>query len=471
MAQKRRELDWFTIKYKDIYTVIIAIVLIVMAGTGGFIYWRWAGNPEGKAERTLVKARKLIEEVDKPDIRPEARNTVTQARSTYALAEGEFKQRRFKQAFEMATDLVDTLSDLKKRSTDITKFALLQELEGQVEVKKSGQHLFSSGKENLPLESGDIVKTGKDGSCRIKYHTGLINVVNPDTLMVIQISMNPTGGSRIQTTVNEGTVEMQTPGNLKENEQSVLAGKNTKVTTPADSRTAITQDKASGKTRTALMEGSGTVEGPRGQTQILTQGTAVEASESEIGDVQTLSGPPSPTSPKDGEILRSLDPSRTPVTLEWAGGAAGTMVQVSGKALFTKLLGEQTVKGNKLSLEGLPAGTYYWRLKAPGEAAKTFWCKTQKFRVMKILPPPQIRRELKLKVESTPIGDGVILQGSTDPGVSVSINNLEIPVNADGSFNKIVLFGEVGSPQIMVRAFDDQGNEKIIPLKFQRSSD
>lgn len=471
MAKKRGDLDWFTIKYKDIYTVILVSVLIVGSGVGGFLYWRWAGNPEGKAERTLAKARKLIDSQDKPDLRPEDRNTILQARSTYALADGAYREKKFSQAYEMATDLVETLSALKDRTNFLAKFALLQDVEGQVEVKKSGQHLFSSGKENLPLESGDIVKTGKDGSCRIKYHTGLINVVNQDTLMVIQISINPTGGSKIQTTVNEGTVEMQTPGNLKDNEKSVLAGRNTKVTTPADSRAAITQDKGSGKTRTALMAGSGTVEGPQGQTQILTQGTAIEATETGLGTLQALIAPPVPESPLDGEILRSQDPARTPVTLQWTGGTSGARVQVSGKALFSKLLGEKVVREGKLTLEGLPAGTYYWRLRSPGDDASTYWSSTRKFRIMQIYQTPRIKRELKLNVESTPIGDGVILQGSTDPGVSVSVNDLEIPVNADGAFNKIVLFGDLGTQQVQVRAFDDQGNEKITHLKFQGGSE
>jgi Glucodextranase, domain B len=73
-------------------------------------------------------------------------------------------------------------------------------------------------------------------------------------------------------------------------------------------------------------------------------------------------------------------------------------------------------------------------------------------------------------VDATPIGDGVILQGLTDPGVSVSVNDLEIPVNTDGSFSKIILFGEPGGHSIVVRAFDNEGNEQVWRKQFRPSA-
>jgi hypothetical protein len=89
---------------------------------------------------------------------------------------------------------------------------------------------------------------------------------------------------------------------------------------------------------------------------------------------------------------------------------------------------------------------------------------------MQIFQRPKIQRTLKLSVEATPIGDGVILQGSTDPGVMVSVNDLEIPVNTDGSFSKILLFGEVGGHMVQVRAFDDEGNETTWRKQFRPAS-
>jgi hypothetical protein len=175
----------------------------------------------------------------------------------------------------------------------------------------------------------------------------------------------------------------------------------------------------------------------------------------------------------DGEIFRPASASPPySVKLEWEGGSgSGTRVQVSAKALFTKVLGEKIVSEKYITLDGLTAGTFYWRIRAQGDDAKTFWSRTQKFRIVAPIQKPTIKRDIKLVVESTPIGDGAILQGSTDPGVAVSVNNLEIPVNADGSFNKIVLFADAGTQQIVVRAFDDQGNEKSVPIRIQRSSE
>ena len=466
MAQaKRRDLDWFTVKYKDIYAVIGTIILIIAMAGGGFWYWRAYGNPESKAVRAMAKAKALIDNLDKPDAPPDQKAQIQSARSTYSVADAEMKQKNYNKAFSIARDLIASLDELKTKIELTTQPAVLQDPTGQVEVKKLGQHLFSSGSENQALQSGDIVKTGKDGYCKIKYHNGTINLVNPDTLMVIQISMTPQGGSRVAANVEQGKVEMKTSEDQKANEESIIATPQAKVTGAAATRVEVSQNQVTGQSKAVVMEGQTVIESPQGQKQTVAAGNAVVASSGGLGITQSMVAPPSALAPKDGEVIRAADPTRQQVYLEWEGSGQ-VRVQLSGKPLFSQLLGkEQLVSGGRLLVDGLPAGIYYWRMRAAGPEDKTYWSKIYKFRMMQKFNAPKIKRELKLEVETTPIGDGVILQGSVDPGISVSANDLEIPVNADGSFSKIVLFGDPGVHQIMVRAFDDQGNEKIYIIK------
>jgi len=161
-----------------------------------------------------------------------------------------------------------------------------------------------------------------------------------------------------------------------------------------------------------------------------------------------------------------------PISFEWKTPKPGSVIfQLSAKPLFSSLLApEQTLGTGKFTVDGLPAGTYYWRLRSQGDPDKAYWSPIYRFRVMQVFQRPKIKRELKLEVDATPIGDGVILQGKADPGIAVSVNDLEIPVNADGSFSKIVIFSDVGTQSVQVRAFDDEGNEKIWRKTFQSTS-
>ena len=187
-----------------------------------------------------------------------------------------------------------------------------------------------------------------------------------------------------------------------------------------------------------------------------------------------IHGPGAPHQPPRGGVPQGSPdhPGRRSGPSPWpsSGRAARPIYHFPAfvQALFSTLLTpEREVKAPTITVDGLPSGTYYWRVRSAGSDAKAFWSSIYRFRILQVFQRPRIQRELKLTVVATPIGDGVIIQGTTDPGVSVSVNDLEIPVNADGTFSKIVLFSDVGTQAVQVRAFDDEGNEKIWRKSFQ----
>ncbi len=203
-----------------------------------------------------------------------------------------------------------------------------------------------------------------------------------------------------------------------------------------------------------------------------TTGVSVITSSQGFMGANNLMAPPAITSPRDQQVLRVDNPAKTPISFEWSGGASPSVIfQLSAKPLFSTLLtGEQRVMGNRMNVDGLPAGTYYWRLRSQGPEDKTYWSPTNRFRILQVYQKARVVRNLKLDVQATPIGDGVIIQGKTDPGVSVSVNDIEIPVSADGSFSKIELFSDKGTQPVQVRAFDEEGNEAIWRKIFQSAS-
>ena len=473
MAKRGRELDWITIKYKDIYSIILVLAALGLIGGGVFFYWRWHGNPKIQAERALTKAQRLQDTMDTPDVSDEMRATLRQTLTMLQQARNEFAAGRFPKALSMANDVLETLKNAQASSSTSQKYATLVTTEGQVEVKRTGQHLFTNASEQMILEDGDIVRTGKNSSAQIKYHNGQIQIISSDSLVVIQaLSTSPAGGSRIEVALKQGFVETQTPETMTAKDESIIATDTTKVRPAAASRIGVGQ-AANGDVTTSIFTGAGEIEaaGQKETLQAGATGVSVVTTSTGIGQTQALVPPPVAETPKDQQIFRLEDPVHQPMVFKWKGGGAVTRFELSAKPLFSSLLTDQTVRGDdNVRVEGMPAGTYYWRLRAEGDAKKTFWSPIYRFRILQIYQRPKIKRDLKLSVDATPIGDGVILQGTTDPGVSISVNDIEVPVNADGTFSKIVIFSDYGTQSVQVRAFDDEGNETIWRKQFQSVS-
>jgi hypothetical protein len=471
---RRVDMDWVTVKYKDIFSILAVLVGIIVIAAAVFFYWRYQGNPQGQAERAISKAQRMADSMDTPEAAPDVKSTVGQARTMIGQARTEYSQAHYAKALSIAKDVLETLKGAQTASPKSQKFAVLVSSEGSVEVKRTSQHLFSSAKEKMILEDGDIVKTGQNSWAKIKYHNNQTQIISPDSLVVIQaLSTGIDGGNRIEVALKKGRVETQTPETMTAKDESIIATDTTKIRPSASSRVGVAQE-ASGEVVTSVFAGSTEVEAA-GHSENLDagdSGVTIVTSAAGISSPEPLIAPPAAEFPRDQQILRVDDPVKYPISFEWKGGTGNTaLFQLSAKPLFSSLLApEQTVTGGKFSVDGLPAGTYYWRLRSPGDPSRSYWSPIYRFRILQVFQRPKVKRDLKLEVDSTPIGDGVILQGKTDPGVSVSINDLEIPVNADGTFSKIVIFSDVGTQSVQVRAFDDEGNEKIWRKSFQSSS-
>lgn len=469
-------LDWVTIKYKDIYTIAAIVLGILLILVGVWVWWRISGNPRVRADRTIAHAQRLVDSTDTPDAKPDVKATVTQWRTMLGQARAEYSSGHFPKAMSIANEIVDQVKNIKQYGGNDQKYAVLVGREGSVEVKRIGQHLFTSAAEQMILEDGDIVRTGQGSYARIKYHNQTIQLVSPDSLVVIQaLSSTPEGGSKVEVKIDKGGAETTTPATMTNKDEMIVRTDQIKVRPAPASRVQVEKGPAD-QDKTSIFEGSTDIEGPGGNKQTFKAGDSgvqVLTSTEGFAPTEALIPPPIAESPKDQQIVRVDDPIHHPMSFEWkGGGTSATRFQISAKPLFSSLLApDQSVQGGQITLDGLPAGTYYWRLRAQGDEKKTFWSPIYRLRLLQIVQRPPIVRNLKLTVDATPIGDGVILQGTTDPGVSVSVNDLEIPVNTDGSFSKIILFGDVGGHSIVVRAFDSEGNEQVWRKQFRPASE
>jgi hypothetical protein len=53
------------------------------------------------------------------------------------------------------------------------------------------------------------------------------------------------------------------------------------------------------------------------------------------------------------------------------------------------------------------------------------------------------------------------IAGTTEPGALVFINEEEVDVDSNGAFQKLVSFGRVGRNDVVIKAVDAAGNQKV----------
>jgi len=151
------------------------------------------------------------------------------------------------------------------------------------------------------------------------------------------------------------------------------------------------------------------------------------------------------------------------VVCQWEPSrASAVQVQVADNPLFARgIVLDTTASGHSVNAGALRDGTYYWRLRAAGGQG-SFWSAPTRFGVLQAAPESKPPADWALEVEATPAGDSVLLKGSIKPKARVTVNDVEVAVDRDGSFLgtfSLPARGPKGRP-VVVCAFDDKGHEK-----------
>jgi hypothetical protein len=172
-------------------------------------------------------------------------------------------------------------------------------------------------------------------------------------------------------------------------------------------------------------------------------------------------------SPSDQRVFIFEDPLQEDLTLSWepTPGCPRYRLMISDRSLFTRPLYDARREGGHAVLAGIPAGSYYWRVAAissddvegPFSAARRFRVSSQRIRDRTDTEPP------KLEVsEFVPIGQMVIINGQTEPGATLWVDNAKVDVYEDGSFNTVVKLRREGQNELTLVAQDTAGNEATL---------
>jgi hypothetical protein len=180
---------------------------------------------------------------------------------------------------------------------------------------------------------------------------------------------------------------------------------------------------------------------------------------------EVLPGVPRLVAPADQKIFVHEDPSKVATTLAWEAipGTPRYHLMISDKLLFTEALYDADRAETSVLIDGIQPGEYYWKVAAVTPAGiRGPYAEPWRFRVTTHTlqdkadtTPPVL--EITENVQSGPM---LILNGRTEPGALLWVDNEKVDVTDDGTFYAVIRLRKEGVNEVLLQAQDASGNVK-----------
>ncbi len=457
-----RTRGWYTVSVDTLRMLGVGGLLLVLAGGGWLGYRIWENRAlEREAVFLIDEVRGLLERAELESPAEAFGEEFEAARAGLEVARTALEARQFAQSVEEGRRARALLSAVvsaggTRSGSGEAQFIAVQ---GSVELRRGDQGEWEPARSRDVLRSGDYVKTAANGSAEIVFLDGTLYTVRPNTLFVVTRERAGIGSATEQTISMEyGWVNLNT------------AQRGGRVSTPRaearvgrDSEAAVSVDRGGANARFAAFRGEVEITNEAGLVRRLGALEQVSQTGALLSEAQRLPSAPLPLEPGGG-FETTLDGVRE-LVLSWEAvqGAARYALQVSRNRLFVDNLidvDSRTAPRARLGLRS--EGTYEWRVAARSrEGLQGPWSEPRTFRVVASLnsgdrgdsTPPQLEID---QVQA--YGNVFIVNGRTEPGVSMTINGEPTAVAANGTFNKTLLVAREGWSFLELIATDASGN-------------
>ena len=470
-TQTSADIDWYLISIDRLKQLIVVFVIAVV-GASAFFYYRSQQTPGQKAENAIAAAEASLNELAASANFSKYRNDFDRAKlkvdQAKKLLAGEKAPEAEGAAIEAQAIIRTALAGLGERESD----AQFLTVEGQVEFQKGGSGDWKKADRNSPLFNGDWVKTGSGASAELFFSNGSIYTVGSNALLEVYAAINPTtkrkdnavqmrvGRLEINTTEDVGTV--RTPG--------------TEVVVSSDSTAQVDVDEQDKETKVVAVKGTTAVSPAKGGTAVaLARGEQISATDQgTIGTKSNYVSPPALQSPSENQLFQGAQGMT--VEFSWAEQpkAQGNQLQVSPSRLFSALEIDAKRLDGHARVKVTSEGSFYWRVASLDSDGKPGPMSSfRRFRVTglgtNITPTASADKTpptLELKKPTSLGGQFYLIEGKAEAGATVFVDDVEISIESDGTFRKLVSFTKIGLNTVVVRAVDPAANQtlKRVPI-------
>lgn len=459
------QLDWVLVRVNTLRRIVaVAVTGILAAALLGFAYVRLHVPPEMRARRTIEAAEVAKERVLDRPVAVRFRSEFEQAGQQLETARVAYADEEWGRAEHLADDarrwFEGMLGDGQRELVGVGRFF---SLEGRIQVQRAGRPEWQAADLSMPVFNGDFVKSGRDGSAEIMFNDGTLYRVAPNSLLEVHhVDERRRQEGAGNVTMVTGRLNVYTSAS-----PSTVTTDSTETEIGVDSRVSVDvqETDAGEETTVAAFTGAARVRNRQGDEVLVSSREVVAADPSgRFSSKQRLPDPPSPLEPSNNAAFDLV--RQRVIAIRWRTPPGGQRVhlQVSRSQRFGGELDvdAQHLEGDGARLRAILPGTYFWRLASLGRGAvRSEWGPVRRFRVvdprsrpvMQDEEPPQL-----VLAQTQQLGHVFILEGTTEVGAQVTVNDEPVEVDADGRFHKTVETTHEGWNTLRVVAVDPFGN-------------
>jgi hypothetical protein len=460
----RTDVDWYLISIDRLKQIGLIILLVALGVSGWWFFTNQKRNPRSAAESAIAEARDALNQLAASKDFSNHRSDFDRAQKKLEEASTLLGAAKYANAQGAAVES-QTISRAAIGGGGTEFDAQFNTVEGDVQFQKSATSDWKRADMGKPLFNGDWVKTGENASAELIFSNGSLYTVGPNALLEIYAQFNPATARKSNSVQMQiGSVEVATT-----DDASTVRTPGSQVVVESESSTQVGVDRQK-QTAVVATKGSVSVAPTTGGPAVkLNSGQKVNASaQGSISPIRNLLMPPALLTPADNQIYPMSSESRVDFAWEPVPGAQSYTLQVSRSRLFTTLEINSKRQKASASAKVTAEGAFYWRVASTGPDGEGGpFSPFRRFRVSgatqqagsisQEAPPPS----LQIKKPYSIGGPFYMIEGVTDPGATVFINDEEVDVESNGHFKKLVSFNKVGRNNVVVKAVNASGKQTI----------
>jgi len=468
-VKSRVILDWFTVSYRSAGIILACFMATAVGGGWYWLHMRGSG-PRAEAAEAISRASDRLQEASALRSEGPVEDLTANAESALGEARSHFDDHRYDEARRAAMHS----ENLSQKAIDLStgeeagRQVRFYRLEGDTRVKRAGEFSWESASLKTLLHVGDQVKTAASASAQIIYFDGTVTTIQPGSLLEIRdLYEDPaTKVRKVREKLNWGEVlassqKQNVDGSFHEVTTEKVSAR---VSEPGEVRVAYDSEK-----KTASFDVfQGRVEvASASSRESLSGGERIRSSaDGELSAKESLPPAPRLIAPSDQRVFVYDEPAKETTTLSWEKVAVASRYRlvISDRPLFTNpLYDDAERKDTSVVIDGIAAADYYWKVASinarglcgPWSAVRRFRVTSQRIRDREDKTPPPL--EITEFVQTGPV---VIINGKTEPGALLWVDNEKIDVYEDGTFYAVVRLRKEGENLLGFVAQDAAGNAR-----------
>ncbi len=454
--------------------IFFSALAVVLAGVVvvGVYYLYVTGHRQEKAEagRAINRAQALAGRVEQEDAARRYAGQLSAAKADVQDARTSYKGGLYKDARASAEKALSVLRPIEGELETPREMPSIKAAAGSLSIISPSGSL--AAKESANVAPGDRLTSGGTGMALLNFPNQEQAYLRPNSSLRLNSITAGSSGSGVDVTLLAGSLLYRSPDIVSADAAGLIHAGGADVSL-APGSVCMVALRGGDRTDVQVRSGGATVKNASGSRELKAgvDAVGIRATAEAFEADYTLAIPPIEAQPVRGRVFRVSPGRKATVQLEWDQALHSRVrVQVSKSPLFSGPLAlDKAVSGSSTTFGGLAAGFYFWRLRSVGGNRDTFWSWPAWFRVLEVPLKTQSPSDWRLSADVTVLGDVVLVRGRVSPVVYVTVNDVQVDVDKDGTFSRTFsLAGAAGKKQaVTVCAFDGTGNEKCWSKDFQ----